>query len=179
MKVYKFDDILMRNIPQSESIFINDIFKCIDLNSNFEESKENFSISLSFLVGLVLLETRILYDKTYKKLNEEDGLNEKYFEINAKESPYPNKAIFYNSTMVKGEKNKTPSEQTFEMRYTKITKPKSKVCRRLFPKSETGTNLDDLYNSTIENFEKKWNFDVKNGKPAEGKFDWTPVENKN
>ena len=81
--------------------------------------------------------------------------------------------------MVKGEKNNSnPQQQTIDMYYNKITK-KKKVSRRLFPKSDSGTDLNELYNKTIEDFEKKWNFDVKNGKPEEGNLEWSPIERKN
>jgi hypothetical protein len=88
LNAYKFDEVMRRNLPKNERILIDDILKCINI-TKIEENDENqnkFSISLSFLIGLILLEIEILYDKFYRKMNEEEKLDEKYLDLNAKES---------------------------------------------------------------------------------------------
>jgi hypothetical protein len=74
-----------------------------------------------------------------------------------------------------------PKQSNLEMH--KLLKPKKIVSRRLFPKSNQTTEnektLDDLFNETVGNFQKRWNFDVNNEKPLPGPFEWSEPNQKN
>jgi hypothetical protein len=88
LNAYKFDEVMKRNLPKNDRNHIDDILRCINISKVDEndENQNNFSISFSFLIGLILLEMGILYDKFYRKMNEDEKLDEKYLDLNAKES---------------------------------------------------------------------------------------------
>jgi hypothetical protein len=77
--------------------------------------------------------------------------------------------------------NSLPKQSNLEIH--KLLKPKKLVSRRLFPKSdltsENEKTLDALYNETVGNFNKRWNFDVNNEKPLSGTFKWSEEKLKN